>query len=52
VQLLDAGLHNLPSFFHGTRESCEWLVELRAHLSCILLVGLAHGFDFGADDIE
>lgn len=50
-QLLNAVLHNLSPLLHSTGKRSKWLFQLRLHLVCYALVGLAHGLDLGPDDI-
>jgi hypothetical protein len=50
-EFLDAILHDLPALFHPTSERLQRLFQLCVHLLGDALVSLAHGLDFGADNI-
>lgn len=50
-QLLNAVLHDFPTFLHATGKGSQRLFQLRLHLLCNTLMRLAHGLDFGLDDI-
>jgi hypothetical protein len=51
-QFLDPVLNNLLALFDSSVERCKRLLQLALHLTSDSSMGLAHGLDFAADDIE